>query len=1178
MAFAFPTGTPQPGPAVDPEARRFANPLFRLLSLRRPPLWRCLVVGTLYLVGLLFAIGTIADVYTRLFGVVLLLVILIVALMPLLGDAFKRSQGLATLYCDEIALFPGASVALGDPWPSMLADYLHRGQRIVVVPSRGNAISDYGTEAVVTVGAPDFRIEGIRRVRVRRRSMEGIRIGGGCLIVLILIFLASVGSALLVIGPLLLSGIRRSYRSPWRSSVQPLRDRIDAAAAAAQVEPLRKAFTGAAADLPGGRAALPEVRSEPDPERLCARVSQVAYGGDVDTAYQLLRTDDLAQRMQICAAAMTRMIAHDQQLAVAQQAGPATIEMAVGEVVAGTGQSDPAEVERLIAELDGMIGLADVKREVRGVVDLIQIAEQRREAGLKPPPLSRHLIFAGAPGTGKTTVARLYGRILAALGLLAQGQVIEVSRADLVGQYIGHTAPKTQGAFRRARGGVLFIDEAYTLSRSGGTGEPDRFGQEAIDELVKLMEDMRDEVVVIAAGYSSEMRSFLGANPGLASRFTRTIVFENYSPDELVQIIEMQAGEAHYELAPEVPPILTRHFQRLRRDEHFGNGREARKLLESMVGQQSARLVAMRSEGAPPVREDMVRLLPVDAEATLEAAAPGGGTRHDTEFDALMQELSGMVGLAGVKQEVEQLRRQIDVARRRREAGMEVSSLARHLVFAGAPGTGKTSVARIYGRLLAAMGVLREGQVVEVSRSDLVAGHLGGTEERTEKAFDRAKGGVLFVDEAYALARSGSGDYGQEAIDTLVKLMEDHRDEVVVIAAGYTGEMRAFLNANPGLASRFSRTIVFENYGPEELVQIVEKLARDSDHRLTDETRAVLLRHFQGVRRDERFGNGREARRVFESMLAQQAVRIGGQPDLGPDQLAWLLPEDLSEVAGRQLAATGGDAQRQRLDALMAELQGMVGLASVKREVSDIASLIAMSQRRRQMGLEEESFAQHLIFAGSPGTGKTSIARLYGQILHAFGVLRQGQLVEVGQQDLIDPHVGATGERTSAVFDRARGGVLFIDEAYTLARPGSYGQEAIDTLVKLMEDHRDEVVVIAAGYSREMREFLDSNPGLASRFTRVVEFPDYTPEELVTIFSGVAAGEHYTWPPELLAAVLDHFRRTPRGSNFGNARDVRRLFQAMKTCQSRRLAPIIDGATREQLLTLLPEDLTAATF
>ncbi|MEU6843556.1 right-handed parallel beta-helix repeat-containing protein [Streptomyces sp. NPDC046716] len=260
----------------------------------------------------------------------------------------------------------------------------------------------------------------------------------------------------------------------------------------------------------------------------------------------------------------------------------------------GEPEPEPEALEDLLAELDELVGLDGVKRDVSGMVKLMQTVRMRQEAGLPAPPLSRHLVFAGNPGTGKTTVARLYGRLLKALGLLGHGHLVEVDRSALVGEYVGHTGPKTTEAFQRARGGVLFIDEAYALVPAAGGND---FGHEAIATLVKLMEDHRDEVVVIAAGYPADMNRFISSNPGLASRFTRTLLFADYTSQEVVSIVEHQAQRHRYELSAGARTALSSHIESIPRDAAFGNGRTARQLFQQMTERQALRMAELVDPG-----------------------------------------------------------------------------------------------------------------------------------------------------------------------------------------------------------------------------------------------------------------------------------------------------------------------------------------------------------------------------------------------------------------------------------------------------------------------------------------------------------------------------------------------------------------------------------------------------
>ncbi|MDH6109455.1 nitrous oxidase accessory protein NosD/Holliday junction resolvasome RuvABC ATP-dependent DNA helicase subunit [Kitasatospora sp. MAP12-15] len=275
--------------------------------------------------------------------------------------------------------------------------------------------------------------------------------------------------------------------------------------------------------------------------------------------------------------------------------------------------SQEGDLEELLDELRALVGLERVKHDVGTLVKLMQMVRRRTEAGLPPPPLSRHLVFAGNSGTGKTTVARLYGKILAALGLLSQGHLVETDRGDLVGEYIGHTAPKTTAVFRRALGGVLFIDEAYALVPAGQGGSD--FGLEAIATLVKLMEDHRDDVVVIVAGYPDEMSRFIDANPGLASRFARTLVFDDYEAADLVQIVEDNARRHRYELPAPTCQALEAYFAAVPRDDRFGNGRTARQLFQRMTERHARRVADLDT----PTTEDLLTLVPADVPNPTEA-------------------------------------------------------------------------------------------------------------------------------------------------------------------------------------------------------------------------------------------------------------------------------------------------------------------------------------------------------------------------------------------------------------------------------------------------------------------------------------------------------------------------------------------------------------------------------
>ncbi|HEX2787172.1 MAG TPA: AAA family ATPase [Ignavibacteria bacterium] len=532
--------------------------------------------------------------------------------------------------------------------------------------------------------------------------------------------------------------------------------------------------------------------------------------------------------------------------------------------------------EEAIKELNELIGLESIKKKISEYADYIKFLKLKEQKGLSgKDKIQLHSVFTGNPGTGKTKVANLLGKIYKSLGLLSKGHVHEVDREMLVGEYIGHTAPKVKDAINQARGGILFIDEAYSLARSGEDSRD--YGKEVIEILIKEMSDGPGDIAIIVAGYPKEMELFLNSNPGLKSRFNMYFNFPDYTPDELMSIADYYMSKSGNQITPDAKAFLLKEVIDAYRDRDrtFGNARYVNGIIEEAKMKMGLRIVK-EGDVSNLKSEEFTTITLQDIQSVFnQRKSKPVDIPIDEELlrDALAK-LNNLIGLENIKQEVNEI---VKLVRYYREAGRDVKNLiSLHSVFMGNPGTGKTTVARILADLYKALGILEKGHLVEVDRSGLVAGYVGQTAIKTTEVINRAMGGVLFIDEAYALSSGRGNDFGEEAIETILKQMEDRRGDFIVIVAGYTNEMAYFIESNPGLKSRFDKVFLFRDYNAEELFIIAENIFKQEGHYMDEQAAAHLKEYLKSLDavRDEHFGNGREVRKIVEEAIKNHHIRI----------------------------------------------------------------------------------------------------------------------------------------------------------------------------------------------------------------------------------------------------------------------------------------------------------------
>lgn len=536
--------------------------------------------------------------------------------------------------------------------------------------------------------------------------------------------------------------------------------------------------------------------------------------------------------------------------------------------------ADPARSAsaELPDNLDGyfgdMIGMKAVKEQLEKIYSFVKLNIKRnnilKERGAEVPVNAKgyNFILTGNPGTGKTTVARIISRILFDLQIRQTPEITEVDRSGLVSQYIGETELKVHDILQKVRGGTLFIDEAYTLYRENDEKD---YGKQVIDVLMKDMEDNRDSYSVIIAGYKNEMMNMVrNANPGFQSRFNYIIDIPDYTDNELIEIAHMFVKKQNYLLGEGVDEAIRKWIDHNRLDDKFGNARAMREMVDKAMENQSERLIGMTDAS----ESDLF---------TLTAQDFWTGSGDEQTMADCLGELNGMIGLSSVKQEVSALVNRIMVNKERESRGLQSGGGfgTLHMAFKGNAGTGKTTVARLIGKLYASIGVLKRSDVfVECSRATLVGQYQGHTAANVKKTVQQALGGILFVDEAYSLVQGEGDSFGKEAVDTLVAEMENNRDRLLVIFAGYGDDIDRFFQNNQGLKSRVPVELVFEDYTNDELFSVMNYMLKKRGLALTAAAAENARQLIAEKSRERDFGNARGVRNLVDAMIKRQNSRI----------------------------------------------------------------------------------------------------------------------------------------------------------------------------------------------------------------------------------------------------------------------------------------------------------------
>ena len=543
-------------------------------------------------------------------------------------------------------------------------------------------------------------------------------------------------------------------------------------------------------------------------------------------------------------------------------------------------------------ELMNMTGLHNVKRVVTEIINLHNIEEYKKEHYMEFKDLGTiknskysgnsvptHMIFMGNPGTCKTTVAKMIAKIFKSRG------IIKNDRTEIYG--VDGRCYHLENAFKYAYGGVLFIDEAYSLGN--------------ITELVALMENHRNDVMVILGGYTGAMKQFLHRNEGLTSRFNYLVEFEDYTEDEMWEILKYQANNENFVIDESVKEKIMPIFASAKTNKEMGNGRLVRKMLQMAMVNQANRISNINLLDNCFDLRDLNKLTCEDFDIDYKKLTGINPPKIIGNTDPEI-ELDNMIGLSKIKNMVKKCVAASYMNKIRKDSfeGKQSGFISNpmHLAFLGNPGTAKTTVARLFARILKKKDIIKKENIVEVGRKDLVGMYVGHTAPLVKSVFERAKGGVLFIDEAYSLVDDRRGSFADEAINTIIAEMENNRDDVIVIFAGYTDRMREFISLNEGLRSRLSYVLEFEDYTSKELYQIFEKMISDEELIATSSAKKSVKKIIDDISKSKDYGNGRFVRKLIENAKLNMDFRLANlnKTKYTFEELKTLTVEDFKEL------------------------------------------------------------------------------------------------------------------------------------------------------------------------------------------------------------------------------------------------------------------------------------------
>lgn len=789
-----------------------------------------------------------------------------------------------------------------------------------------------------------------------------------------------------------------------------------------------------------------------------------------------------------------------------------------------------------LRRLDEMVGLKSVKEKIYSLSNLSTLALKRKEFGLPIKGVSLHARFVGNPGTGKTTIAEIIGQIYKELGLLSSGHVVRVERKNLVGRYYDSELRAIEQSIESARGGVLLIEEAYNLYVPDDPRDPGKRVLEAL--LTALSDEKQRDWMLVLSGYPDEIDNMLNANPGIKSLVNEVFYFDDFTVEELMQIADLYCQQNSFKMSSEVrkhlEAVVARDYGA--RDKNFGNARYIYNLMEQTIAANMAHRIS-RIE-APTIEQ--LQTIEVEDIPSIRKIKQSRG----------LDGLNEMVGLDSLKNSISRHLNMVKLANMRIKMGLDTTMPPLHMVFTGNPGTGKTTVADFLGEIYASMGLLSKGDVLRVEKRDLVGSHVGETEQKMKAILSRARGNILFIDEAYQLyTADGQNDYGKVVMESLLTTLSADKIDMIVILAGYPKDMERLLQMNEGLSSRFPYTFHFEDYSAEELHKIALQCVKRDNYTLTRRAEQLLLLLIKRevLRKRSSFGNARFVTRLLSAeILPRMATRLDKISEPTMKQLKTIVAEDIPITAQEADRIEKGGFDNKAIDVALAKLDTLVGQNKVKKAIHNFVDVA------RYLNSQGEQFVGKGLlkwsFAGNSGTGKSTIAAILADILKAMNLLDKGNIVEVKGEEIFNVSEYQCDQVLRQAMERSRYGMLFIDgDAPEFRNTNEYrmtGEQLRIKLSSLTAEMGGQGALVIAECNSPRQTVANSLAinGIYD-FDHTFFFDDYTPDELFEILCRRLAKHKVKFSAEAEEKMRSYINAlcSNRSLSFANARTMKHL-------------------------------------